>query len=68
MKDFLEYKGYIGSVHFSGEDEVFHGRLQGIRDLVTYEGTEVASLKPPFVVANSAAACLSGAKRVANSA
>ena len=48
MRDFIEYKGYIGSVHFSGEDEVFHGKLQGIRDLVTYEGTDVTSLKQSF--------------------
>jgi predicted HicB family RNase H-like nuclease len=48
VKDFMEYKGYIGSVRFSGEDEVFHGKLQGIRDLVTYEGTDVASLKQNF--------------------
>ena len=48
MKDFMEYKGYLGSVRFSGEDEVFHGKLQGIRDLVTYEGTDVASIKQNF--------------------
>ena len=48
MKDFMEYKGYIGSVKFSAEDEVFHGKLQGIRDLVTYEGTDVAGLKRSF--------------------
>lgn len=36
----MEYKDYVGSVHYSDEDEVFHGRLEGIRDLVTYEGTE----------------------------
>lgn len=48
MKDVMEYKGYVGSVHYSGEDEVFHGRLQGIRDLVTYEGTDVVSLKKSF--------------------
>jgi predicted HicB family RNase H-like nuclease len=44
----MEYKGYIGSVRFSAEDEVFHGKLQGIRDLVTYEGTDVSSLKRSF--------------------
>lgn len=48
MTDFMEYKGYLGSVRFSAEDEVFHGRLQGIRDLVTYEGTDVAGLKQSF--------------------
>ena len=51
MKDFMEYKGYIGSVRFSAEDEVFHGKLQGIRDLVTYEGTNVTGLKQAFAEA-----------------
>jgi predicted HicB family RNase H-like nuclease len=49
MSDFLEeYKGYVGSVHYSAEDEVFHGKLEGIRDLVTYEATDVSSLKQAF--------------------
>ena len=48
MKDLIEYKGYIGSVHYSDDDEVFHGKLEGIRDLVTYEGTDVVSLKQSF--------------------
>ncbi len=48
MSDVLEYKGYIGSVHYSDEDEVFHGRLEGIRGLVTYEATDVATLKASF--------------------
>ncbi len=49
MSDLLkEYKGYVGSVHYSAEDEVFHGKLEGIRDLVTYEGTNAASLKRAF--------------------
>lgn len=48
MKDMMDYEGYIGSVHYSDEDEVFHGKLEGIRDLVTYEGTDVASLKNAF--------------------
>ncbi|MBV9226568.1 MAG: type II toxin-antitoxin system HicB family antitoxin [Acidobacteriaceae bacterium] len=49
MSDFMEeYKGYIGSVHYSAEDEVFHGKLEGIRDLITYEGTDAASLKRAF--------------------
>lgn len=33
----MEYKGHFGSVRFNSEDEVFHGKLQGIRDRVTYE-------------------------------
>lgn len=48
MTTMLEYKGYLGSVEFSDEDEVFHGRLEFIRDLVTYEGTTAKSLKRAF--------------------
>ncbi len=48
MSSVVEYKAYIGSVEYSSEDEVFHGKLEGIRDLVTYEGTDVESLKRAF--------------------
>lgn len=38
MKNVLEYKGYLGSVEFSADDEVFFGKITGIRDVVTFEG------------------------------
>ncbi len=38
MKDTLNYKGFIGSVHFSAEDKIFHGRIVGVNDLVAFEG------------------------------
>jgi len=44
----MEYNGYVGSVSYSDPDEVFHGKLEGIRDLVTYEGTDVAGVKTAF--------------------
>jgi predicted HicB family RNase H-like nuclease len=44
----LEYKGYVGSVEFSAEDECFHGRLLYIRDLVSYEATTAKSLIKAF--------------------
>ncbi|HWF46665.1 MAG TPA: type II toxin-antitoxin system HicB family antitoxin [Bryobacteraceae bacterium] len=48
MRNMLEYKGYLGSVEFNSDDEVFHGRLEGIRDLVSYEATDVDGLKRAF--------------------
>ncbi|MCK5102057.1 MAG: type II toxin-antitoxin system HicB family antitoxin [Cyclobacteriaceae bacterium] len=48
MKDILKYKDFIGSVHFSTDDEVFHGKLIGIDDLVTFEGSSVVELKESF--------------------
>ena len=48
MKDVLTYRDYIGSVHFNGEDEVFFGKIEGIEDLVTFEGKTVQELKDSF--------------------
>lgn len=48
MKDVLTYKGFIGSVHFNAEDGVFHGKIEGINDLVTFEGSCVDELTRAF--------------------
>jgi hypothetical protein len=39
MNNTIEYKGYIGSVEFSAEDQVFYGKVQGIRSLISYLST-----------------------------
>ena len=44
----LKYKGYIGSVAYSEPDKVFFGKLEGIDDLVNYEGESVAELTAAF--------------------
>lgn len=44
----LRYKGYIGSVAYSEPDKVFFGKLEGIDDLVNYEGESVAELTAAF--------------------
>lgn len=48
MKNTMEYKGYIGSVEFSEEDGVFFGKVQGIRSLISYEGTTAKQLVSDF--------------------
>ena len=48
MTTMLEYKGYLGSIEYSDDDEVLHGRLEFIRDLVTYEGDDAKNLKAAF--------------------
>lgn len=48
MKDVLTYKDFTGSVHFSAADEVFHGKIEGIRDLILFEGQSVAELTTAF--------------------
>lgn len=48
MKNLLKYKGFIGSVNFSAEDRAFYGKVEGINDLVTFEGTTVDELEEAF--------------------
>lgn len=48
MKDVMTYKGYIGSVHYSEDDETFYGKLEAINDLITFEGESVRELKKAF--------------------
>ena len=48
MKDVLTYKEYMGSVHYCAEDEVFYGKIEGIEDLVSFEGKSVDALKTAF--------------------
>jgi predicted HicB family RNase H-like nuclease len=48
MKNYLEHKGYIGTVEFSAEDRIFFGKIQGINDLVTFEGSSVEELEEAF--------------------
>lgn len=48
MKNVLEYKGYTGSVEFSANDQVFFGKITGIRDVVTFEADTVKKLIHAF--------------------
>ncbi|MCK5155035.1 MAG: hypothetical protein KAQ69_01300 [Spirochaetales bacterium] len=47
-KDKLIYEDFIGTVHFSTEDELFYGKIEGIDDLVTFEGVSVKELRRSF--------------------
>lgn len=49
MADYLKHKDYIGSVEFSAEDSILHGKIIGINDLVTYEASSVENLKKEFI-------------------
>ena len=48
MNNTMEYKGYVGSVEFSEEDGLFYGKVQGIRSLLSYEGTNASELVEDF--------------------
>lgn len=48
MDNNITYKGYIGTVNFAADDEVFYGKIHGINDLITFEGKSVKELKDSF--------------------
>ncbi len=49
MANFLKYKGYVGSVEFSPEDNCLFGKVQGLKGtLISYEGTSVDEIRKDF--------------------
>lgn len=48
--DYLEYKGYKGSVEYSKEDNCLCGKVQGMgnKALILYEGTTIDELRKDF--------------------
>lgn len=48
MNNIMEYKNYVGTVEFSESDGLFYGKVQGIRSLISYEGTNAAELVADF--------------------
>ena len=48
MSQTLKYRGYDGSVLYSAEDRLLHGRILGIRDMVSFDGTGVKSIEKNF--------------------
>ena len=44
----MEYKGYIGKVEFDDEAGIFHGEVLDTRDVITFQGENVADLKTAF--------------------
>jgi len=46
--NYLHYKDYIGSVEFSETDGVFHGKVVGIKSLISFEGNSVSAIIKDF--------------------
>ena len=47
----MTYKDYLASVHYSSDDEVFYGQIEGLNDLISFEGQSVSELKDAFIEA-----------------
>jgi len=47
-KNYMQYKGYVGSVEFTEGDGVFHGKVVGVKPLLSFEGDSVRGLIEDF--------------------
>lgn len=48
MKNTMVYKDFLSKVNYNSEDEVFYGKIEGINDLVSFEGESVKEFKKAF--------------------
>ena len=46
--NYLHYKNYTGSVELSEEDGVFHGKVIGVKALISFEGNNVNAIIKDF--------------------
>jgi predicted HicB family RNase H-like nuclease len=44
----MQYKGYSATILFDDENDIFHGEVLGIRDIVTFQGRSVKDLRKAF--------------------
>ena len=45
---FTEYKGYIGSIEYDSDDNLFHGSIINTRDYVGYHANNIFDLEKQF--------------------
>ena len=48
MKNLLEYKGYHTKIEFDSEALVLRGKIEGIKDLVNFESTDISTVEEEF--------------------
>jgi len=48
MKNVLEYKGYHTKVEFDSDALVVRGKIEGIKDLVTFESSNLSLIETEF--------------------
>ena len=44
----LRHKGYVGQVEYDAQAHLFHGEVLGLKDVITFQGTEVNELEQAF--------------------
>lgn len=45
----LTYNEFIGTFNYIEDEDILHGKIEGISDLVTFEGVSIPELKQAFI-------------------
>lgn len=48
MKNVFKYKGFTGSYSYDESENVYFGKIEGINDLITFEGQDIEELREGF--------------------
>lgn len=48
MKSVMKHKSFLGTVKYDEQAQTLYGKVEGINDLVTYEGRDVDEIKAAF--------------------
>ncbi|MBE6036756.1 MAG: type II toxin-antitoxin system HicB family antitoxin [Clostridiales bacterium] len=48
MGSILKYKGYFTKIEYDVEDKILYGKIEGIKDLVTFESESAALVEQEF--------------------
>lgn len=44
----MKYKGYVGRVEYDSEAQIFHGEVVGLKDIITFQGTNAKEVEQAF--------------------
>lgn len=47
----LTYNEFIGTFNYIEDDDILHGKIEGISDLITFEGISISEIKNAFTEA-----------------
>ena len=47
----LSYRGFIGTFNYAEEDGILFGKIEGVTDLVTFQGASIQEVKKAFTEA-----------------
>ena len=46
---FCKYKGYVGTIETSIKDDLYHGKIEGIKKKITYKARTFRELQLEFI-------------------